>query len=245
MSHILITGGASGLGASITKKLAAELNSEGLAKNRIYFTYCNSKNAARDIEGEFKNCTSIRCNFENASDIQNLIDLIPSFELEVLINNALTGLSQIHFHKMEPQTFLSSFARNVSPTLLITQKSILEFRRRKQGKIITILTSYLIGRPPTGMSEYVANKKYLESMSKSWSSENVAFNISSNCVLPSLMRTELTKNVDDRVIEDLTSKYPNKKLLETTEVAEVVAFLLSTTHVNGTNIVVNGGMDVI
>ena len=45
--NVLITGGASGLGAAITRILAAD------AANKIYFTYCSSSEAAKQLEEEF------------------------------------------------------------------------------------------------------------------------------------------------------------------------------------------------
>ncbi len=237
--NILITGGASGLGAAITKVLAANFT------NNIFFTYCKSSESAGKIEADFSNSKAINCNFLNKADIQSLISIMDTMDLDVLINNALYGLSQVHFHKQAPDTFTNSFVNNVQPTLNITQKAISLFRNKKFGKIITILTSYML-KPPLGMSEYIANKAYLASMSKSWAIENVKFNISSNCISPSIMKTHLTINTDARILNDLIKRHPLKKLLTTEEVAyEVLALVNSSQHLNGTNRIINAAEDVI
>jgi len=237
--NILITGGASGLGAAITKVLAVNIT------NKIYFTYCKSSKSAARIEADYSNSKAISCNFLNKSDIQLLISIMDTMDLDVLINNALYGLSQIHFHKQAPEMFTDSFIGNVQPTLNITQKAISIFRKKKFGKIITILTSYLL-KPPVGMSEYVANKAYLASMSKSWAIENAKFNISSNCISPSIMKTHLTKDTDERIFEELEIKHPLQKLLTPDEVAsEVLALINSSQHINGTNRIINAAEDVI
>lgn len=237
--NILITGGASGLGAAITRILAAD------STKIIHFTYYSSHKHAKQLESEFPNSKAICCNFSEKKDIESLVAQIDSMDLDVLINNALCGLTQAHFHKQLPETFRNSYINNVLPTLTITQKAIKLFRKKKFGKIITILTSYLL-KPPTGMSEYVANKAYLASMSRSWATENARFNISSNCISPSIMRTDLTKDIDDRVIDELIKKHPLKSLLAPEEVAsEVLALVNSSQHINGTNRIMNAAEDFI
>jgi NAD(P)-dependent dehydrogenase (short-subunit alcohol dehydrogenase family) len=120
------------------------------------------------------------------------------------------------------------------------------FRKKRYGKIITVLTSYLVNRPPTGLSEYVANKAYLESLSKSWAVEGASYGITANCISPSMMRTQLTSDLDERVIEEISIRHPFGKIVTPEEVADAVSFMVSSTQqINGVNLLINGGEDVI
>jgi NAD(P)-dependent dehydrogenase (short-subunit alcohol dehydrogenase family) len=239
--NILITGGASGLGSSITKELAKD------SSNFVYFTYYNSKEEAQRIEEEFNNVKSIRCNFTDQNEINALITQLGQMNLQVLINNAFsTKISSKHFHKTDTQDFINGFNYNILPTIQIAQPTIALFRKQKFGKIITVLTSYLVNKPPIGLSEYVAYKAYLESLSKSWANENANFNITSNCISPSFMQTTLTEDTDERVIEEMISSHPLKKLLTPKEVAESIAFLTKCSQqINGINLVLNSAKDLI
>jgi NAD(P)-dependent dehydrogenase (short-subunit alcohol dehydrogenase family) len=165
---------------------------------------------------------------------------------EVLVNNAIsTPITKNHFHRTGTDVFREGFAHNILPTVEITQKAIHHFRKMKGGRIITLLTTYLIGKPPTGLSEYVAAKAYLHSLAKSWASENAAFGIASNCVSPSFMATRLTSDTDDRIVQDMTSRHPLKRLLTPAEVAEAVEFLVNAPlHINGTNLVINAASEI-
>ena len=80
--NILITGGASGLGEAITRILAKDTT------NTIFFTYSNSNLNAKEIELDFSNALSIKCDFKNASEVTKLVDKIESLNIDVLINNA-------------------------------------------------------------------------------------------------------------------------------------------------------------
>jgi 3-oxoacyl-[acyl-carrier protein] reductase len=238
---ILITGGASGLGKSITEKMAQQNDT------LIYFTYHNSSKSAEDIESRYKNTKSIHCNFSDKDSVMELVKKIGEINLDVIVNNAFAGkIEKQYFHKTNLSVFTSSFKNNIEPFIVLNKEVISVFRKKKAGKIITILTSYLINRPPIGLSEYVAQKAYMHSLTKSWSTENAQFNITSNCISPSIMLTNLTSDTDERIIEEMISKHPLKKLLEKDEVANIVVFLSqATNHMNGANIIVNAASDVV
>jgi len=238
---ILVTGGASGLGKAITEKLAS------LEGAQVYVTYSASEKSAQELESRYKNVKAVKCNFSLESEIHSLIALIQKENIDVLVNNAhTTKIVKNHFHKLSLDVFANGFAGNVLPVIKITQAAIDVFRKKKFGKIITILSGTLANKPPMGYSEYTAGKAYLLSLSKSWAAENAAFNITSNCISPAFMQTELTSDTDERVVEEMQNKHPLKKLLTTTEVADVVAFLCdSTQQLNGVNIPVNAADNVI
>ena len=238
--NILITGGASGLGKAITEELAKNKN------NTVYFTYSTSEEKAKKIKEKFENAVSIKCDFRESAEIELLQEQIGEMDLDVLVNNAYCSkLSQIHFHKSPPIDFLNDFKDNIIPTIKITQEAIKRFRKKRNGKIITILSSALSNVPPTGMSSYAANKAYLDKLTKAWANENSKFGITSNSISPSFMRTALTGDVDERIVEQMELNHPNKKLLTPNEVAETVLFLTNAgNHINGVDILMNAGENI-
>lgn len=235
---VLITGGASGLGSAITTLLA----SEGF---KVFFTYNSSVDKAKIIESEYPNSEGIKCDFRSETELKSLLSSIEILGIDVLINNALLGTEIKHFHKINPSYFLENFQNNIVPTIQITQSFIKSSRKRKFGKIINILSSAIINTPPIGWSEYVASKSYLRSLSNSWATENIKFNITSNCISPEFMNTPLHTDLDDRVFNSLVENHPLRKILEPEEVAEIVLFYIkSSQHINGTNFIVNTGSNI-
>ena len=235
--NILITGGASGLGEAITKRFSKDI------KNKVYFTYNGSIVNAGVIEKEFQNAKAFKCNFIDSDDVTLLKNKINELDLDVLINNAYSGaFIKTYFHKIPSSDFLNDFKENIIPTIEITQAAINVFRKKKSGKIITVLTSALANIPPIGAAVYVANKNYLSSLVKVWASENAKFNCTSNSVSPSFMQTDLTSSVDARVVEQMIENHPLKKLLTVDEVAETIYFLAkATSQINGIDLLVNAG----
>ena len=238
--NILITGGAAGLGEAITRRLAQDVT------NTVYFTYNSSLANATVLEKEFHNTRSIKCDFSDLVEVNSLKDKIDGLNIEVLVNNAYSGAPiKTYFHKIAPDDFSSEFMLNLMPTIILTQSAINSFRKRKNGKVISILTSFLLNTPPIGSSVYVANKSYLNSLVKSWAAENIKFNITSNSISPAFMLSNFTKDVDERVIEQMRENHPLKKLLTLEEVAETVFFLVNaSSQINGMDIIMNAGVNI-
>lgn len=238
--NFLITGGASGLGYAFTRAIAS-----AYPDAKVYFTYNKSENKAQELQALSANSIGIKCDFKNNEDILSLCRLIDTSEIDVLINNALTSLQKNHFHKTPTVDFSESFDADVVPVLEITKAFLIRARQKKFGKIITILSAGLLNKPAIGWSIYLANKAYLQAMHRSWASENIAFNITSNCVSPNFMLTPLQDDVDERVIENMITDHPLKKLLTVEEVAQTVLFICnSSQQLNGQNIILNAGQNL-
>lgn len=238
--NILITGGASGLGEAITTAAAL-----AFPQATVHFTYHSSRQNAIAIGDKYSNTQALQCDFTNQQDMETICSFIENKGIDILVNNAIAGLSQQYFHKIEQKEFDEGFSNNVLPVLAITKSFIKAARKTKSGKIITILSSAIINTAPTGWSAYVAEKNYLLAMHRSWALENTAFNITSNCISPGFMATHLNHNTDERTVEDMIAKHPLKKLVTPAEVATVVLFLMNaSTQVNGNNIIINSSLSI-
>ncbi len=237
---ILITGGTSGIGEAIVRNLASEKN------NFIYFTYAHSLEKASSIENELKNTKAIKCDFTSDSEVKLLCDKMNDLVVDVLINNAYQGDPvKTYFHKISPIEFKTDFENNILPVIAITQAAINFFRKKKSGKIITVLTSFLVNIPPLGTASYICNKAYLQQLSKVWATENIKFNISANTVSPSFMQTSFTNGTDERIIEQMIAEHPLKNILTAKETADAVVFLVnSSNQINGLDLVINAGANL-
>lgn len=239
--NILITGGSSGLGKSIVELAAADKN------NTVYFTYRKHKENADAICSQFANVVAIYCDFTDSASLASFINQISDFSLDVLVNNAYSGITLgQHFHKTPAEDFNLAFQNNVLPLISVTQKVIESFRKKKAGKIITVLTSALIGVPPIGYSVYSATKAYIAQLAKSWSKEYIKLGITSNAVAPDFMQTALTEETNDFIKEQIKEANPLKTVLTTEEVAAVVLDLINASpQLNGVTIPVNAGANIL
>lgn len=239
--NILVTGGSSGLGMSVVELLSAE------KCNNVYFTYKSHKEESEKICLDFPNAVAVHCDFSDSENLEKFVSKIPDFNLDVLINNAYSGITLgNHFHKTPVSDFNIAFQTNILPLISITQKVIDGFRKKKAGKIITVLTSALIGTPPMGYSVYSATKAYIAQLVKCWSKEYIKFGITSNAIAPDFMQTKLTSETNDFIVEQIKDANPMKKLLTTSEVARVIIGLTNaSSQLNGITIPVNAGVNIL
>lgn len=238
--NILITGGSSGLGKATVELLAKNID------NQIFFTYLNTeayREAADSIMSVYPNTHAIDLNFCEIENVEKFCEWVRTADIDVLVNSAYVGAPQSnHFHKIKAEDFLKSFQANLIPTISITQACIEVMRKKKFGKIINIITSYVMNLPPTGFSTYVGNKAYLEKMSDVINKEYVKYNITSNCILPEFMNTGFG-NVDHRLVEQAEATHPLKKLLAPEEVAQAVKFFVEAPQqFNGVKLPINAAM---
>jgi Dehydrogenases with different specificities (related to short-chain alcohol dehydrogenases) len=239
--NILVTGGSSGLGRAIVEKTSS------IEGNKVFFTYNSHVEEANAIVQNNKNIKAVHCDFCDDASVASFIAMIPSWSLDVLVNNAYVGNSQgKHFYEISTEEFMNSFRMNILPLISITQKVLETLRQKKGGKIITILTSSLFNLPPVGYALYASNKAYIHQLCKSWSKEYIRYGITSNCISPNFMQTELTKDTDERLVEQLIKGHPLKRLLTVQEVAECVLFFVNASNqINGVNMPLNAGMNIV
>jgi NAD(P)-dependent dehydrogenase (short-subunit alcohol dehydrogenase family) len=240
MARIVLTGGASGLGAAITERLAAA------GTHTLLFSYHRSADAAAQLAARHAGLQPHPLDFRDAASVERFALALEAFAPDVLIHNATTGLSLVHAHKLAPEAYLERFTAEVLPVIALTNRALARFRKQKAGRIITVLTDGLVGAPPLGFGPYVATKAYLEALAKSWAVENAPYGISSNCVLPAMMDTPLVSGLDERLREQIAQAQPARRLVRPEEAAELVEFLVGCSPaVNGARLVVNGARQLL
>ena len=117
-------------------------------------------------------------------------------------------------------------------------------KSQKFGKIISILTSYVVGKPPNGIADYVVGKYSLLGLTKCMAGELGSSGIRVNSVSPSMVNTPLTDPLPSKLKEMTKSQIPLEgRLAEPIEVAGTILFLCTdnSNYITGENILVTGG----
>ena len=224
--RVFITGGGSGIGASIVEHFC-EQGSE------VYFVDINVEESKKLVDEmknkKFKAPTFIECDLVNIKLLQETILKIITEKgpINILINNAANDTR----HKIDDVTVeywderINVNLRHFFFTVQAVKKSMIE---NNGGVIINMgSTSWMIGQG--GMAAYTAAKSGVVGMTRSFARDLGEFNIRVNSVVPGWVMTqrqiEMWLNKESE--EDLMKKQCLKEKLMPNEIAQAVLFFSS------------------
>jgi meso-butanediol dehydrogenase/(S,S)-butanediol dehydrogenase/diacetyl reductase len=218
--RVLITGGASGIGAAT----AARFLEEGAQVSIL----------DRDAEA----CESIRHQLPAISetiiaDVANLLQVIAAFAqavhtmgaVDVLINNA--GISMRHnFLEITPEEWDKVIAVNLTGVFYVAQTAARHMWQRGTGVILqTASTNGTVGQPY--YADYNASKAGVIELTKTMALELApkvrVCAIAPGYVLTPMQRAEYT----DAMLEEVNRKIPLRRHAKPEEIAALFAFLAS------------------
>ncbi len=236
----IVTGGARGIGRAIVLELlkqgrqvaALDLNSEQLAE-------------LEKVVKEAGYSVITRC--VDITRTEELIDTIGALDNEVgpvgvLVNNAGITRDKLMM-QMDESDYDILMSVNLRAAFMATKAVLRSMVRNKFGRIVNISSvAGVMGQ--AGSANYAASKAGLIGMSKSIAREVGKKNVTSNCVAPGFIMTEMTEILPDMVKQGALAVIPVKKFGKPGDVARTVAFLASDDagYITGQVICVDGGM---
>lgn len=163
--------------------------------------------------------------------------------VDVLINNA--GITRDGLvMRMKPQAWQDVIDVNLSGVFYCTQAFFKVAMKKRTGRIINISSVVgQIGNP--GQANYAAAKGGVIAMTMSNAKEFSARNIVVNCVCPGFIETDMTDELDDAYLEQVTQGIPLKRLGKSSEVAGMCRFLAldpAVEYITGHTFNVDGGI---
>ncbi len=237
----LVTGASRGIGRAIANELARE----GAA---VAFTYLSSVEQGNALEAELKalgvNAKGYRSDASKFDQAEQLVtDVLADFgKLDVLVNNA--GITKDGLlMRMSEEQWDQVLEVNLKSVFNLTKAAIKPMMKAKAGSIINL--SSVVGiSGNAGQTNYSASKAGIIGFTKSVALELGSRNIRSNVIAPGFIETEMTAQLDEKVVAEWANAIPMKRGGKPEEVAKVVTFLASdmSSYVSGQVLQVCGGM---
>ncbi len=219
---ILVTGGATGIGAGIAARLRDRGDTVVICGRRE----SRLQRAARE------GVIPIVCDVTDRCAVGGLMAQIAEDQgrLDGLVNNAGTALFA-GFTEIPDADVQDMVDVNLMGTMSVTRAAI-PLLRDSAGAIVNI-GSTLADRARTGTAVYSATKGAIDSLTRALAGELGPAGIRVNCVRPALVRSELLtgRGMEPAAYEELLAtrgeSYPLGRAGEPRDVAGLVGFLLS------------------
>lgn len=116
-------------------------------------------------------------------------------------------------------------------------------KQKKEGKVINILTSYVVGDPPASLADYVTAKYAMLGFTKALAKELNRWNIAVSAISSDIIKNKFSGSVPEKYFEIAASKTSTGRLTTEEDVAKAALFVASkkTGDVTGKNFVISGG----
>jgi 2-dehydro-3-deoxy-L-rhamnonate dehydrogenase (NAD+) len=202
----VITGGASGIGAAVVERIAAE----------------GGKVAVWDMNGGIKTDISDYASVENA--LRETLNTLGG--VDILVNSAgITGPT-VPLSDFPVDEWQKVMAINLNGTFHTNRAVVPLMIAQNYGRIVNIASiAGKEGNP--NASAYSASKAGVIGMTKSLGKELAKTNITVNCVTPAAVRTPIFDQMPQSHIDFMLSKIPMGRLGTVQEVASLICWLAS------------------
>jgi L-fucose dehydrogenase len=242
---VLVTGGAKGIGASITKTCAQE-GAIAVAVDRDVLA-CQQLQDELGTQG--LEISFIAMDLSPAANCREIVQqaIATCDHIDGLVNNAGVN-DKVGLEHGDPQEFLSSLQRNLLHYYDMAHYALPHLKRTR-GSIVNISSkTALTGQG--GTSGYVASKGAILGLTREWAAELLPYGMRVNAVIPAEVMTPLYRQWLDgfsdphEKLKSMVAKIPlDRRMTTPDEIAAMVVFLLSAKagHITGQHLFVDGG----
>lgn len=234
----VVTGGSRGIGLAVSRALAAG----GARVAVVARDGQRAGDVAAGLPGEGH--AGYAC---DVSDSEGVRDLVGKVEegvgpIAILVNNA--GITRDNvLPRLKDEDWDEVINVNLKGAFNMTRAVARGMMKRREGVIINVTSVVgLIGN--AGQTNYAASKAGLLGLTKSVARELASRGVRCNAVAPGFINTDMTAELPERAVEELSGRIPLGRLGEPEDVAHLVRFLAGPEahYITGQVVAVDGGM---
>jgi 3-oxoacyl-[acyl-carrier protein] reductase len=232
----LVTGGGKGIGAAISRSLAA-------LGAKVTVNYRSDAKAAEQVAHEIGG-DAVKCDVCDGAAVEAMIKSIG--RVDILVNNAGAVRDKLLL-RMTEQDWDDIIATDLTAAFHTTKATLAGgMLRNRWGRIVNMASVVGI-TGNAGQANYAAAKAGLIGFTKAIAKEVGSRGITCNAVAPGYVRTELTSNsLTDEMVAELVKFTPLQREGTPEDIAAAVAFLCSPAagFITAHTLVVDGGLSV-
>jgi D-xylose 1-dehydrogenase len=223
---VLITGGASGIGASLVEQFALQ----GAQVAFVDLAAQPAQELMHRLQGRCHHLPQFwECDLRDIAELRSVVSKIEEQvgSIRVLVNNAAND----DRHKLEdvtPEYWDDRMAVNLRHQFFLIQSVVPGMKQAGSGSIVNMSSiSWVI--PATGLPVYITAKAAIVGLTRTLAHELGSVNIRVNCVLPGAVLTERQRRLwwTPEYEAEIMGRQALKRVVTPEDVARLVLFLAS------------------
>lgn len=235
---ILIVGASSDIGLDLIKSIDEDC--------LILAHYNSSDDKLIELSKNINNeVVLLKANLSLECDILSMIkDIEENYGIpNKIIHLAATRVENIRFKDVTWNDFEKDISISLKSSVLILNRFLPNLAKEKRGKVVLMLSSYVLGVPPKALAHYTTIKYAMLGLVKSLASEYADKNIQVNSISPSMIETKFLENINEKLVEIGAYNHPLKRNAKVEDITPIVKMLISkeSDYMNGINIPITGG----
>lgn len=237
---LLVTGASSEVGSLLIDKVAVNYD-------KVLAHYRSSDEKIKELHNKYGDkIIPLQADFADLERTQALIDSIKDSGNypDHIVHLSAQKAHNLQFHRQTWDNYQKEIDTSLRSITMIIQQLIPYMSKQNYGKIVFMLTAYLMEVPPKFQGPYITVKYALLGMMKNLAAEYASKRIMVNAVSPDMMETKFLSELPDLVKEQSAKNNPLGRNLYVEEVIPTLMYLLSDASdvVTGQNIGVTGGI---
>jgi 3-oxoacyl-[acyl-carrier protein] reductase len=235
---ILIIGASSDIGLNLIKHLSEEA--------LIIAHYNSSDKKLLELSKSINNeLVTVKADLLIEDEINELLHAI-EFKYGIpnkIVHLAANRVENIRFKDVSWIDFEKDINISLKSAVLILNRFLPKMAKQKKGKVLIMLSSYVLGIPPIALSHYTSIKYAMLGLVKSLASEYSSKNIQINAISPSMIDTKFLNNINEKLVELSAYNHPLKRNAKVEDITPIIKMLISeeSDYMSGVNIPVTGG----
>ena len=237
---LLVTGASSEVGASLIRRIGPQYST-------VFAHYRSSEGVIADLRAAYGDrIVPLQADFSDPGSTERLIETIRQSGKapDHIVHLPAGKACNLQFPKTTWDGFRQELDTSLRSIVMILQAFLPGMAKNRYGRIVFMLTSYVLGVPPKFQSMYITSKYALLGLMKSLAAEYAARGITVNAVSPDMMETKFLSGLPDLIREQSAKNNPLGRNITVDETVPAIAYLLSDESgaVTGQNIGITGGV---
>jgi 3-oxoacyl-[acyl-carrier protein] reductase len=149
----------------------------------------------------------------------------------------------VKFKHFDEARFHQDMRIQVDSAVAVCKRFVPAMVKAGFGRVVFMLTSYLLGTPPRNTAAYVMAKQALHGLAQSLAADYAAAGVTVNCVAPAMAETRFLADTSHLVVAAAAEAHPMGRLASPADVVPAIDFLLGDEagYITGVVLPITGG----